>query len=91
MKNNTVIAYDKNYQYIVNLFGQDNYGMGELHTDLKAMKKAFVDIKERAKEIGATGAMPYQIGCGHGGADWSVVQPVIQDIFKKHTIVFYKR
>jgi len=30
MKNNNVIAYDTNYQYIVNLFGQDNHGMGEL-------------------------------------------------------------
>lgn len=81
MKNNTVIAYDKNYQYIVNLFGQDNYGMGELHTDLKAMKKAFIDIKEKAKEIGAIVAMPYQIGSFRGGADWNDVYGIIQEVF----------
>lgn len=77
MKNNNVIAYDKNYQYIVNLFGQDNYGMGELHTNLKAMKKAFIDIKEKAKEIGATVA----IGSFRGGADWEDVYSIIQEVF----------
>lgn len=81
MKNNTVIAYDENYQYIVNLLGQDNYGMGGLHTDLKAMKKAFIDIKKKAKEIGATVAMPYQIGSSYGGENWNEVYGIIQEVF----------
>lgn len=81
MKNNNVIAYDKNYQYIINLFGQNGYGLGELHTDLKAMEKAFIDIKEKAKEIGATVAMPYCIGSFRGGADWNDVYGIIQEVF----------
>lgn len=91
MKNDNVIAYDKNYQYIVNLFGQDNYGMGKLHTDLKAVKKAFIDIKEKAKEIGATVAMPYQIGSFRGGADWNDVYGIIQEVFGKEVDVEIRR
>lgn len=81
MKNDNVIAYDTNYQYIVNLFGQDNYGIGELHTDLKAMKKALIDIKEKAKEIDATVAIPYQIDSFCGGANWDDVYGIIQEVF----------
>ena len=36
-------------------------------------------------------AMPYMIGCGNGGADWDVVHRLIQDIFKQHTVVLYRR
>lgn len=79
--NNNVIAYDKEYQYIVNLFGQDDYGMGELHTNLKAMKNAFVDIKDKAQAIGATVAMPYRIGSFRGGADWNDVYAIIEKVF----------
>jgi O-acetyl-ADP-ribose deacetylase (regulator of RNase III) len=85
MKNNNVIAFDTNYQYIVNLFGQDTYGEG-LQTDLKAMKKAFVDIREKAKKIGATVAMPYNIGSCRGGADWNDVYNIIKNVFDKSNI-----
>lgn len=81
MKNNNVIAYDTNYQYIVNLFGQDTYGYG-LQTDLKAMKKAFVDIREKAQKIGATVAMPYKIGSCRGGANWNDVYTIIKKVFE---------
>lgn len=83
MKNDNVIAYDTDYQYIVNLFGQDNYGMGELHTDIKAIKKAFIDIKKKAMKIGATVAMPYNIGSFRGGADWNDVYNIIESVFGK--------
>lgn len=81
LKNNRVDAYDKEYQYIVNLFGQKSFGKG-LQTDLKAMKRAFIDIYNKAKSINATVAMPYRIGSFRGGADWNDVYAIIQDIFK---------
>lgn len=81
MKNDKVIAFDDNYQYIVNMFGQDNYGMDTQHTDLKAMEKAFNDIAEKAREIGASVAMPYQIGSFRGGANWNDVYALIEKIF----------
>jgi O-acetyl-ADP-ribose deacetylase (regulator of RNase III) len=85
MKNKSVIAYDKNYQYIVNLFGQRDYGEG-LQTDLKAMKKAFIDIRDKAEKIGATVAMPYKIGSCRGGADWNDVYKIIKDVFGKSDV-----
>lgn len=81
MKNNKVIAFDNNYQYIVNLFGQDTYGTG-VHTDLKAFKKALVDIRDKALEIGATVAMPYKIGSHRGGESWDNVYTVIKKVFE---------
>ena len=85
MKNNNVTAYDKNYQYIVNLFGQREYGEG-LQTDVKSMKKAFIDIREKAKKIGATIALPYKIGSCRGGADWNDVYKIIRDVFEKSDV-----
>lgn len=85
MKNNNVTAFDTNYQYIVNLFGQSTYGEG-LHTDLKAFKKALVDIRENAEKIGATVAMPYKIGSCRGGANWDDVYAIIKKVFEKSSV-----
>lgn len=85
IKNNNVIDFDTNYQYIVNLFGQSTYGEG-LQTDLKAMKKAFIDIREKAQNIGATVAMPFKIGSVRGGANWNDVYKIIKDIFEKSDV-----
>lgn len=85
MKNNDVIAFDKNYQYIVNLFGQNTFGEG-LHTDLRAMKKALLDIRDKAEKIGATVAMPYKIGSVRGGANWNDVYTIIKNVFDKSNV-----
>ena len=85
MKNDNITAFDKNYQYIVNLFGQDAFGEG-LHTDLKAMKKAFIDIRDKAQKIGATVAMPFRIGSCRGGALWNDVYTVIKKVFENSTV-----
>ena len=85
MKNNNITAYDLDYQYIVNLFGQNTFGEG-LHTDLKAMKKAFADIREKAQSIGATVAMPYRIGSCRGGANWNDVYDIIKKTFEKSDV-----
>lgn len=85
MKNNNVDVFDTNYQYIVNLFGQSTFGEG-LHTDLKAMKKALVDVREKAEKIGATVAMPYKIGSCRGGANWDDVYTIIKKVFEKSNV-----
>ena len=83
MKNNDVIAYDKEYQYICNLFGQSDYGYDdEQYTNIKALKNGFYEIKDKAMKLNAKIAMPYQIGCVRGGADWEhEVFPMIKRIF----------
>lgn len=71
----------EDYQYIVNLFGQSDYGEG-LQTNLKAVKNAFIDICNKAKSLGATIAMPYKIGSHRGGADWNDMYKIIEDVFE---------
>lgn len=61
MKNNNVIDYDTNYQYIVNMFCESTTDEG-IKTNQKAMRKAFESILEKAKDIGATVAVPENIG-----------------------------
>ena len=83
MKNEDVSPYDTEYQYIVNLFGQNHIGVGQ-QTDLKAMKTAFADIRRKAEKIGASIAMPYRIGSVRGGASWTDVYAIIEEVFKDY-------
>ena len=85
MKNNDVSDYDKNYQYIVNLFGQDTIGTG-IQTDMKALKNGLIDIRDKAKKIGATVAMPYKLGSCRGGANWENVYTVIKKVFENSDV-----
>ena len=85
MKNNDVIDYDKNYQYIVNLFGQDTIGTG-LQTDMKALKNGLIDIRDKAQKIGATVAMPYRMASVRGGANWENVYTVIKKVFENSDV-----
>lgn len=86
MSNSRVTAYDTEYQYIVNLFGQASIGSG-MQTNLRAMEKAFKDIRDKAKSIGATVAMPYMIGSCRGGAKWEDVYSIIEKVFKNNVYV----
>ena len=68
---------------IVNCFAQDNYGYdGGQYTNIKALKLALSAVAAIAKQDNSKVAMPYKIGCVRGGADWSVVEPMIEEIFK---------
>lgn len=81
LKNDRIEKYDKDYQYIVNLFGQENYGTG-IQTDLTELKNAFIDIRDKALSVGATIAIPYRIGSCRGGADWNDVYTIIKKVFE---------
>ena len=79
MKNNNITAYDIDYQYIVNMFGQNTFGDG-LRTDLKAVKKAMADIRDKAQSIGATVAMSWKIG-SYTAQEWEDVYTIIKKTF----------
>lgn len=74
---------------ICNLFGQEGYGTESRHTDYAALSKAMTSLAKIVPTKEAI-AMPYMIGCGNGGGSWSIVERLIKDIFKKHTVVLYK-
>ena len=68
---------------IVNCFAQYNYGYdGGQYTNIEALKLALSTVAAIAKQDNSKVAMPYKIGCVRGGADWSVVEPMIEEIFK---------
>lgn len=88
MKNNRIEPCC-DFQYIVNLFGQNDYGIG-LQTDYNALEKAFKDIYAKAIKINATVAMPYKISCVRGGGDWNVVYPLICKVFDGVNVELWK-
>lgn len=74
---------------ICNLFGQENYGYGKQFTDYAALSKAFTSLA-RIVPLDEHIAMPYMLGCGNGGGDWSIVSGLIEDVFKEHSVVLYR-
>lgn len=64
--------------YIVaNIFGQYGYGRDKRYTDYDALRKAFNTIAKAFPNF--TIRIPYKLGCGLGGGDWSVVSKIIQE------------
>lgn len=80
-QNKNVEAYDSQYQYVVNLFGQDNYGYDKQYTDLNAVRTAFNNICINAQKLNATVALPFNMGSCRGGAKWNDIYKIIQDVF----------
>jgi len=81
------------YRSVVNFYSQYNYGRvnGMIYTNYAAFKLCLKRIRKYMldksfKEI----AFPYNIGCGLGGGDWSIISEMIADILKEFTIYFYK-
>lgn len=72
---------------IINCFGQNHYGRGRRFTDYDALRKCFETVAcNKAERIG----IPYKVGCGLGGGNWSIVYKMICDIFKDMDVKIYK-
>lgn len=69
---------------IANLYGQDDYGKTGLFTDYEGLENAFqeirgfVDVRDKMETV----AVPFGIGCGYGGGDWSAVLDIINRVFE---------
>ena len=65
------------------MFGQNDYGYdGALYTDYNALEECFKSLRSFLISSGYKRvAMPYKIGCGRGGASWSIVLKMIDRIF----------
>lgn len=75
---------------IASVFGQDGYGTDKQYTDYVALKNGFVNIAAAAKRTNVSVAIPYGIGCGLGGGDWSIVSKIIEEVFFGVEVVLYK-
>lgn len=70
------------------VFGQEKYGNdGACYTNYDALFQAFSQINETCK--GKSIAMPYRIGCGLGGGNWSIVNTIIEQCFTNCDITMY--
>lgn len=81
-----------NRQAVVNLFSQENYGYnGERFTNYEAIFVALERVATMARKYNLSIALPYNMGCDRGGANWNVIYTMIEEVFKNHTqpIVIY--
>lgn len=76
---------------VANLFGQLGYGYdGKQYTDLDALKRAMVKLKNLCNFENITIAMPYKIGSSRGGAAWEDVYAIIEEVFKDHNVELWR-
>lgn len=78
-------------KYVANLFGQASFGPG-CHTRYDKLEEALRALKKSAEVLGHDVAIPYRIGCGLGGGDWSIVNRIIHAIFEDDdvNVVLYR-
>ncbi|MBK9497263.1 MAG: Appr-1-p processing protein [Xanthomonadales bacterium] len=62
---------------IADLYGQLRYGTGQ-QTDYLALRSALQRLGQLAYDRNLAVYLPYRLGCGHGGGDWSVVENLIR-------------
>lgn len=96
-----IVEYNETLEYKVffNVFGQDEYGRGEVQTNYEALKSGFVAAIERFRGqhniphfLKIVIAIPYKIGCGLAGGDWGKVKDILESLEKTEnaTFVAYK-
>lgn len=84
-----VTCYDG--KIIANLFGQKSYGYDKKqYTDLPALIQALNYLKIEAKSKKLSVALPYNIGCCRGGANWNEVYFMINKVFQDYNLTLYK-
>ena len=59
--------------FIVNLFGQDEFGTEGRYTSYSALTIGLFNIFKRAKKFKYSLAIPYRLGCRRGGGNWKYV------------------
>lgn len=73
---------------IVNMFAQENYGYdGRRYTSYDAFWKCLIHIKNHVPPNFTIG-FPDHIGCGLGGANWQVIEKMIEEVLGKDFDVY---
>lgn len=78
-------------QSIANLFAQDGYAAygftTTCHTDYKALRKCLKIINRKYKKKRV--ALPYLLGCGLAGGDWTIVKEIIEEELRDCEVEIY--
>lgn len=76
-------------RYVVNIFGQDDYGHDGVYTDYSALNRAFKQLNKRF--AGQTVAFPYGFGCGLGGGEWTDVEMLMVKLLPNCDVQIYMK
>lgn len=68
----TMTALQKD-KFIVNLFGQDEYGTDRRYTSYSAIIRGLFAIFQRAKKYNYSIAIPHKMGSFRGGGNWTYI------------------
>ncbi|WP_406850515.1 hypothetical protein WEU38_12070 [Cyanobacterium aponinum AL20118] len=63
--------------YIGNLVAQDKYGTDKRYTNYDYLAESLSHLHNISIKYNLTPYLPYGLGCGLGGGDWSVVNDII--------------
>ena len=76
---------------VVNLYGQVDYGYdGKRYTNYALLSLALNEMFYLLKENGNTEvAIPYKMGCDRGGADWNIVEKLLEDFSNLYGVDVY--
>lgn len=87
----SLVVSEQNGKIIVGLIAQQNYGRGELYTDYQAFSTCLttLGIAIKTLKINKIG-LPYGIGCGLAGGDWSVMYGLIDKWLSQYNVYLYK-
>lgn len=84
-----VITQVNSELYIIGVYGQDRYGKFSCYTDYSALEKGLKSVRKFADEECLPVYIPYGIGCGLAGGEWSKVQQILEATLP-HAIVIRK-
>ena len=92
----TTYYYPVNYNgfdyVIANIFGQVRYGRDRCYTNYDALRQAFRSMRTMTGTYygirpSTRIRIPYRMGCGLAGGNWTVVQSIIQEELVDHGII----
>ena len=75
-------------QKVINMFSQDDYGYdGKMYTSYDAVNECFGKINKYMSENGFKRiALPYNMCCCRGGANWDVIMALLKANFEKSDV-----
>lgn len=73
--------------YIVGIYGQLRYGRDKRYTDYEALEKGLTAVGVLSSSLGLPVYLPYGIGCGLAGGDWTIVKTIIDKVLPSAIVI----
>ena len=73
--------------YIIGIYGQYGYGRDKRYTDYDALERGLTAVNTFAKSLNLPVYLPYGIGCGLAGGDWTIVKTIIDKVLPSAIVI----